>query len=292
MLDESYVEDCVRRARCYQGAWTGSAGSVAADSMRLVMERRELLETIDKLNDENAALRRAVESRQAPRPAAVQEGPVPVSGPDPDMLLAAWEAVKRRTSPAVIARQSYGGSVSRLIGITGPAGAGKTLVASMVPGALVMQFADPLYAMLAVITGLPENVLRHPAVKSRPIEWLGKTSRELLQTLGTEWGRETVARDIWVHIGMDRAQAAFDAGIPTIVFADVRFENEAQEIRRRGGAIWHVARPGVGRDGHSSEAGIEIAPGDSVIENSSTPAALRELVERLWGPGEQAYNGE
>jgi len=39
-------DDCVRaehRARQFQGAWTGTAGTLAADVMRLLAERERLL---------------------------------------------------------------------------------------------------------------------------------------------------------------------------------------------------------------------------------------------------------
>ena len=40
------ADDCARmeqRARCFQGAWTGTAGTLAADVMRLLWERQRLL---------------------------------------------------------------------------------------------------------------------------------------------------------------------------------------------------------------------------------------------------------
>jgi hypothetical protein len=37
-LTDEYLADCQRRARRYQGQWTGTGGSLAADVMRLLWE--------------------------------------------------------------------------------------------------------------------------------------------------------------------------------------------------------------------------------------------------------------
>jgi hypothetical protein len=47
------------------GQWTGTAGSLAADCHHLMEDRKEMAATIEKLEQENADLRRAVEDRLA-----------------------------------------------------------------------------------------------------------------------------------------------------------------------------------------------------------------------------------
>lgn len=37
-LTQEYLDDCVVRARRYQGQWTGTGGALAADVMRLLWE--------------------------------------------------------------------------------------------------------------------------------------------------------------------------------------------------------------------------------------------------------------
>lgn len=66
MLDAAYITECEQRARRFQGCWdTGTSGTLAADSMRLLKERQELLATIDTLTSANQALRDAVATRLA-----------------------------------------------------------------------------------------------------------------------------------------------------------------------------------------------------------------------------------
>lgn len=167
-----------------------------------------------------------------------------------------------------------------VIGITGKIGAGKSLAASMVPGAVTVQLADPLYAMVSALTGIAPEMLRDRRTKEEPIFWLGKSPRQLLQTIGTEWGRDMIDPEIWVRHLHERISNMERQGYDRIVVADVRFDNEAESIRARGGKIWQVIRPGTDchGGGHASERGVSPELIDRVIVNAGTPDDLRELV--------------
>lgn len=175
----------------------------------------------------------------------------------------------------------------RLIGITGRAGAGKNTVAAMVPGAVTIQLADPLYAMVAAMTGFPESILRDRAWKERALPGIGKSPRQLLQTLGTEWGRDIIDRDIWLTLCQRRVEQLAEAGWETVVVADIRFDNEAAWVRRSGGEVWEVVRhhDGIGQGVryHSSEAGVSPDLVDRRIVNDGSLDELRAAVA-LSGP--------
>lgn len=164
-----------------------------------------------------------------------------------------------------------------IIGITGPAGAGKDTAAQVlidVRGYQRMSFADPIKAMLAAGLGLTPEQLNDPAGKEAPIDWIiGQTPRQLMQTLGTEWGRQLVHPDIWV-----RAMARMIESSPAqrIVIPDVRFENEAHAIRQMGGKIIRLeGRHNPTVPGHISESGIEPNPADWPLRNTGSIAALQ-----------------
>lgn len=165
-----------------------------------------------------------------------------------------------------------------LIGLAGRAGCGKNTVAGMIAGAVVMQLADPLYAALSAMLGIPEWMLRHRAFKERPIPWLGKSPRQLLQTLGTEWGRGQVASDVWIRICQRRINAAANESIGPVAIADVRFPNEAEWIRRKGGQVWLVDRDAGTTSDHSSEAGLPLEMVDLVIDNRGDIDSVRRQV--------------
>lgn len=149
----------------------------------------------------------------------------------------------------------------RLIGIAGQARAGKdTLCSYMLDNLdgvwLRSSFADPIKEMLRAI-----GVDCSDDAKAVVDEAYGVTSRHMMQTLGTEWGRHMIDGDIWV-----RAFARLNAGKCRIV-PDVRFENEADLVRECGVLIHLVGRGGI-EGNHASENPINFKEGDIVIDNS------------------------
>lgn len=165
----------------------------------------------------------------------------------------------------------------RVIGMAGYAGSGKNAAADAT-GGLVIGFADPLYAALAVMLGVPEEQLRARATKELPMA-VGKSPRDLLRTLGTEWGRQLVREDLWVWRARQRIEAAGRQGIGLVVVADVRFPNEAAFVRDElGGEVWWIDRPGIEPGGHVSDKSIRPLDCDRVIVNRGTLDDLRMAV--------------
>ncbi len=163
-------------------------------------------------------------------------------------------------------------SKMRLIGIAGPARAGKDTLASYMLDNLDgdwsrSSFADPIKAMLEVI-----GVDCSDDAKAVIDERFCYTPRHMMQILGTEWGREMIHGNIWVE-----AFARLNAGRCVIV-PDVRFENEADLVREHGVLIHLVGRGGI-EGNHVSENAIAFKPGDIVIDNSRDLAWLHGQVD-------------
>ena len=177
----------------------------------------------------------------------------------------------------------------RFIALHGRAHAGKDTIAGM----LVQQhdfsrvsFAGPIKDGLIAMFGLSRAELEDDR-KEKPVPWLGVSPRRLMQTLGTEWGRNMIRDDLWIALA-DRRIAQMRKYGTRLVITDVRFENEAAWIRRIGGEIWHVLRPQASNvvPLHASEDGIRLLAGaDSVIDNS-------EGLEQLAGKVRAALEGE
>lgn len=165
-----------------------------------------------------------------------------------------------------------------VIGLCGPAGAGKNSVAEILCSRLSfrqMAFADPLYEAAAAITGISVEAMQDRGIKEREIGWLGKSPRRILQLLGTEFGRGHLGSDVWIrHLG--RRLSAMQESGKNVVITDVRFPNEAAYIANRaGGAIWKVARGGssgleAAAVAHESERGLPVEYLDCVINNTGT----------------------
>jgi hypothetical protein len=130
-------------------------------------------------------------------------------------------------------------------------------------------FAGPIRAMLAAGFGFDERHFNGP-LKEVTIDWIGKSYRQMAQTLGTEWGRQQVNENLWVLAAYEKVKQFHEAGFHAIV-TDVRFENEAEFIRSKGGVVWHIFRPdAIKVNSHVSEAGVKFVEGDMTIVNNGT----------------------
>lgn len=180
-----------------------------------------------------------------------------------------------------------------IIGLTGPAQSGKDTAGLCLVHkweAFPIAFADPIRDMIEVGLGLDVDAIYDRGKKEESTVYGGKSLRYLLQTLGTEWGRNLIDTDIW----LTRAQVTYWKLVAshghkqwlTAVVTDVRFPNEAAWVRQNG-SLWHMRREGlevVGAEGHASEGGIEVLPEDIVIHNNG---GLRDLWEMVDGHAEQ-----
>ena len=80
------------------------------------------------------------------------------------------------------------------------------------------------------------------------------------------------------------ANSIDDYPIAGIVITDIRFDNEADWLRKLGGSVWHIHRPNasgpIGESArHISEAGVAMQAGDLKINNTASFDALATLAE-------------
>lgn len=166
----------------------------------------------------------------------------------------------------------------KIIAFCGPAGVGKSTAAQyyLTRGYTKISFADPLRRMLAALTDVENGYNER---KNEPRwELCGKTIRQALQTLGTEWGRGLIGEDLWLR---QFQQTVEDHPHKHWVVDDCRFDNEASLIRKLGGVVVRVERPGfefVG--GHASEAGISPELIDACVSGNN-PEDLWESLRYL-----------
>ena len=175
-----------------------------------------------------------------------------------------------------------------VVALAGPINAGKSLVASMLP-AMHLQWADPIYAGLSAMLGVPDEWLRSRVNKDTSIDWLGVSPRFLLRTLGTEWGRDIVDPDVWVKLTDMRIERAAASGQQSFAVCGTRFPNEARLVRARGGEVWWINR-GVSVSAapqHRSDAMLVESDCDRVIDNTGTIDQLRVAVEAAWAQYEE-----
>lgn len=193
-----------------------------------------------------------------------------------------------------------------LIGLTGAAGCGKSTVSKHLREKhdfFDFSLAEPIYGMVSAMTGLTVDALKIRDTKEQEIPWLGLSPRELLQRIGTEFGRCVLGDDVWIKHLMRRIEATSSAlermtrgfARPHFAIADVRFDNEAEAIKAKGGEIWMISRDAKpclsqAASSHSSEAGVSRRNIDRVIENNGTLEALKRAVDESLHLATGAYN--
>ncbi len=99
--------------------------------------------------------------------------------------------------------------------------------------------------------------------------------RSFLQDLGHA-GREIFGDDFWIEQAIGH--------LPTdakIVIPDVRYANEAEAIRGKGGLLINITRPGHTGDSHRSERELDGFDWDVTVENLGTVAELQSEIVRL-----------
>ncbi|MEE8233790.1 MAG: hypothetical protein V3R41_03830 [Gammaproteobacteria bacterium] len=178
--------------------------------------------------------------------------------------------------------------MNTLIGISSPAmQMGKDSVADWLCeawGFKKLSMVDPLKKMLRELyknCGVNEVLIWEclwGSKKEEPCPFYPEvTNRWMMQTLGTEWGRDQIGNDFWVSVMPEQIGVG-----QKIVFPDVRFIGEANMIKRRGGIMVQVIRPGVkipeGAE-HSSEGGLDDYEFDAIILNDTTLENLKDKVD-------------
>ncbi|MFZ9014106.1 MAG: adenylate kinase [Alphaproteobacteria bacterium] len=176
--------------------------------------------------------------------------------------------------------------MTRLIGLYSHApGSGKSTVANMTWDFKKISFASPTREFCAkLVSALGHDGLslfQDTDKKEKRIAEIGVSPRQMMQTLGTEWGRSCIHPELWVMVAAGAVEQQRKLG-RDVVIDDVRFPNEAEMIRRLGGELWLVDRPNVVYDGdHASEGALADVVPDAVINNGGSLKQLREVVAAL-----------
>ncbi len=165
----------------------------------------------------------------------------------------------------------------------------------------IRKFAGKLKDIAEHLTGIPIEKFEDQEFKktnlgpewASPIpgeDWVdGKpvnvpmTVRDFLQKLGTDALRMGLHDNVWVNALMaDYVKDDESNRLPNWIITDVRFPNEAQAIKDKGGIIIRVDRPGVKPiNNHLSEIGLDSWDFDYKIFNISDIFDLKETVRNI-----------
>lgn len=100
--------------------------------------------------------------------------------------------------------------------------------------------------------------------------------RDVLQLLGTEGVRRVIHPNAWINALMGEYRGQ------NWIITDVRFPNEADAVRRMGGMVVRINRPGTEKsDQHESETALDGYKFDHVVENDGDLASLMRKTKDL-----------
>jgi hypothetical protein len=177
-----------------------------------------------------------------------------------------------------------------IIGISGYSGSGKDLVGTIIQEISlnkwhIKKWAGKLKTIASILTGIPvenfedqefKKTLLGPewgTVKDIPLNGVPvfadmqfnslMTVRDFLQKLGTDAIRDSLHENTWVNATMiDYTTEA------NWIITDTRFPNEAEAIKKAGGIVVRINRPGVQPiNPHPSETSLDDWNFDAVINN-------------------------
>ena len=163
----------------------------------------------------------------------------------------------------------------------------------------VKKWAGKLKTIASILTGIPVEKFEDQEFKKSLLgpEWGTVTDiplnsipvfadiqfnalisvRELLQKIGTDALRDNLHQDVWVNALMVDYN-------PTLnwVITDTRFPNEAEAIKKAGGIIIRIERPGVKPvNPHPSETSLENWKFDHVINNDGSLTDLTKKIKKV-----------
>lgn len=160
-----------------------------------------------------------------------------------------------------------------VIGLSGPAGAGKDTIADYLVDSWEFEkvsFAGPLKNAVSALFGVSQYQMEDRVMKETVMDQWGKSPRQLNQWLGTEVIRKQMDIDFFLK------RMSISIGYSDrVVISDCRFDNEAEYVREKwGGQVWSVEAPSRAQSGmvgdtkaHASEQPISEALIDRSIDN-------------------------
>ena len=98
--------------------------------------------------------------------------------------------------------------------------------------------------------------------------------RKAYQLFGTEFARKNIKDSIWLDLAQDH----------DVIWTDVRFDNEAQYLKDKGGFLIKVEgnRTTTKESSHISEAGVDESFVNYVVDNTGTLKQLEKEAGKIW----------
>jgi hypothetical protein len=169
----------------------------------------------------------------------------------------------------------------KLIGICGYARSGKDTAATALTGKgwTRKAFADALKQDAA--TALRSSIIagHHNPPKDEFMPWFTDPAlKETFRPFMVEYGR--AMRNIYPTYWIERLALEIEPE-KCYVITDVRYANEADWVRSRGGKVVEIVRPGVGPANNEEKNSMEAFKPDAHVYNNGTVEELHRKMEEI-----------
>ncbi len=170
-----------------------------------------------------------------------------------------------------------------ILGFSGKKYSGKTTAAKYLEkkyGFISLALADPLKIAAREIFDLSDEETDGDLKEVINPFWQ-MTPRQIMQKMGTEAMRGAFGPDLWVNALFKQMERYKHANF---AISDVRFQNEADAIRARGGYVVRIERPmltSYNPDTHASETELDGYSFDLRIQNDRHPSAFETQLDQL-----------
>lgn len=158
-----------------------------------------------------------------------------------------------------------------IIGFSGRLGVGKDFIArNVVQRFIERQFPNEHPINLAFADQLKINTIMKHSIPFEKV-FVKKTNetRRLLQMEGTEIGRNTYGKDIWIRYMDNWINIWKLRGFTSFLITDCRFKNEIDWIHSQGGVVIRITAPIRSAKKLASEFGESEETSDSVTKHQS-----------------------
>lgn len=137
-----------------------------------------------------------------------------------------------------------GVDMTHVIGLIGKARSGKDTAASFLIDSNYSRvaFADPVKEMLSVIF---PHIDFHNGDKTAIVEPYGVKVRDLVVTLGHDWGRKMIGESLWIDIARRKIDYLLSIG-KRVVVTDIRYTDEADLVLEYFSDLVYIHRQSEG----------------------------------------------
>lgn len=113
--------------------------------------------------------------------------------------------------------------------------------------------------------------------KEEVIKEIKVSARYLMQSIGTDWGRNLINKNIWLITSLQKLESSVN-----YICEDCRKLNEAEKLKELGFKLIKINNNKVPIDrSHSSEGELDNYKFDYEIDNSGTLEAYYENIEKI-----------